>query len=306
MTDTRKFGDFRAAMAMRDVIKRFAEEAVERLRPPSFTAEVIEVRSAERAVYVKSVGATEDDAPLRIKYSQDRVPMTTGCIVEISGTPGNYYVNRILAGPWTTLNQVMPGDHDWVPIGGTEIPFQNGAESYPGGEVLYPGRVGRFNGTVFFEGLVQLSGMTGSGTMFTLPNWARPEFYQVKTVKANNTNIRNTGSAGSHSHSVPAHSTTTGGSHTHSVSSQNTGAASTGTAHTHSVPAHTATSTNSTHSHTIDALSTGNEPSHNHTYAADPDMQILIYPDGQVYASSGGTRTFAYLYFEYRGKPIAV
>lgn len=201
MSKQRSFGDFQAAMAMRDIIGKFTTEVVDRMRPPSFTAQVVQIDHGGRVVYVRTVGSTEEDTPLRIKYSQDRQPAEVGGIVEVSGSPGNYWVSRILAGNWQQSGLVQPGDIDWLYFG-EDIPLLNGVVPRHVGSFGVP-RICRKNGIVYTQGQFDAREVTSSIVVpFYLPDELLPDNLVYNRLYASHlsSTTRNTGYTDAHIH----------------------------------------------------------------------------------------------------------
>lgn len=109
----RKFKDTASAMAMRDLITKIAEGAINRLRPDDFVAEVYSYNHFTRKATVKTAGMGEDEPAIEVNYApamgvrSRHSDTNTGTIVLVGGIPGNYWIKKILNGAWTTTSGRM-------------------------------------------------------------------------------------------------------------------------------------------------------------------------------------------------------
>lgn len=101
-----KFADYDVAIAMRDVIVKFAEQTVNRMRPDTLVGEVYDFNYGRRTADIRLRGH-EDTELLQVVFSEGMVPLSSVLnpaesllpdIVRVAGRPGSYYICDFIRG----------------------------------------------------------------------------------------------------------------------------------------------------------------------------------------------------------------
>lgn len=86
------------ALAMRDTIEKIAEGVINRKRPESFAGQVIWANIFTKKALVKPTGAKDESEYIEANFTNIQIPNFADNQVEVSGTPGNYWITKIYHG----------------------------------------------------------------------------------------------------------------------------------------------------------------------------------------------------------------
>lgn len=138
------FGGIEAALRMRDSIERIVRSVLTQERPESFFAEVLSIDFNNRRCFVAQrtqdtlLNAVEVRFGWELSPAEVRTANASGTVIEVSGKPGAYYMNRVISGGYKIDGKFVGYELDVVKDRTSKIeatPSQEIAGAVSGGTV---------------------------------------------------------------------------------------------------------------------------------------------------------------------------